>query len=338
MIYNNVELHNVDELTPASDKSGVILNRFPQQVTEAQKGRGAVMSRSDTGCEIRFVTSATTTWVTMEAMVKDVLLTIFCGDYYYSRITLEQGKKTTFQLNKNEAFDLIDKEVLASLPKRFNHNVWRIYISSEESYCIFYDVNGLDGTVRPPFDNETPKRKWLAYGSSITHGALASDTSNSYIQHAARLLNADVMCKGMSGSCYCEKEVANYIANAKWDFATFELGVNMYGFKTKDFKKRVQYLIETVHEAQPDNKAFVITPYASHYSFGINKDMVDKNKDYVEILKEVVTNLHSENVTLIDGGNILDSCTYLCSDLLHPSDYGHVRMGENLYKILKDKI
>jgi hypothetical protein len=338
MIYNNVELHNVEELTPAPDKSGVILNRFPLRVTEALKGRGSFIARSDTGCEIRFVTSATTVWVTMEAMVKDVELTVFCGDYFHSRLKLEQGKKTTFQLNRNDAFDSVSKEILASLPRRFSHSVWRIYISTEESYCIFYDVNGLDGTVRPPLKNETPKRKWLAYGSSITHGACTADTSNSYIQHTARLLNADVMCKGMSGSCFCEKEVANYIANAQWDFATLEIGANMYCFKTKDFKKRIQYVIETVHEAQPDRKVFVITPFANYNSFGLDKDTTDKHKDYVEILNEAVTNLHSENVRLIDGGNILDSCTYLSCDLVHPSEYGHARMGENLYKLLKDKI
>ena len=38
MIYNNVELHNVEELQPAPGGNGVVLNRFPSRVTEALKG------------------------------------------------------------------------------------------------------------------------------------------------------------------------------------------------------------------------------------------------------------------------------------------------------------
>lgn len=338
MIYNNVEIFNVEKLRKTPDGSGVILERFPPDVTEMLKGRGSFISRSNTGCEIRFLTTATTVWITMEAMVSDASLTVFLGDFVYQKLTLKEGKKTTIQLTQNECFNNVGKEFMQSIPHRFNHNVWRIYIGNENSHCVFYEANGLDGVVRPPFKNEIPKKRWLAYGSSITHGCWTDDTSNSYINQAARLLGVDVLCKGMSGSCQCEKEMANYLANAKWDFITLELGVNMYGFKTKDFKKRVEYLIETVHEAQPDKKVFVITPFANYNSFGPDKDLVEKHKDYVDILRDIVEKLHAENVAVINGDDILDSYTYFCYDLVHPSEFGHARMGENLYKILKDQI
>lgn len=42
------------------------------------------------------------------------------------------------------------------------------------------------------------------------------------------------------------------------------------------------------------------------------------------------------NLIYIDGKSIMDSGSYLSFDLCHPSDYGHIRMGENLAEIVKD--
>ncbi|MDY3929630.1 MAG: SGNH/GDSL hydrolase family protein [Clostridia bacterium] len=338
MNYKNVELFNVEEIHYTPDKSGVALYRFPFDVIDAIKGRGAFISRSNTGCEIRFVTNANVIWLTMEAVREDAEITVFLGDIVYEKHTLKAGVKTTLQLQKNNVFGNVEEEILKKLGKRFPVSLWRIYINNENSHCILYDVNGLDGFVRPPMDNEVPKKKWLAYGSSITHGCWTADTSNSYIQVAARLLDVDVMCKGMAGGCMCEREMANYIKDADWDFATLELGVNMYGIKTKEFKKRVQYMIGTVHEANPGRKVFVITPFPNINSFGLDKDRFDKNIDYCKILKETVEEANSENVILINGNEILTDNSYLCYDLVHPSEYGHERMGENLYRRLKDLI
>ncbi len=335
MIYRNVELFNVEEVKETADKTGVILYRFPSDVVDAIKDRGAYMSRANTGCEIRFVSSAKTIWLTMGAIAHNVGVTVFCGDMVYEKRIIEAGKRTTLELKYNTCFDKIDEEILSDMDGRFPLNLWRVYINSEESHCIFYDIEGLDGIIRPPLATEVPEKKWLAYGSSITHGCWTIDTSNSYIQHAAKKLGVDVMCKGMAGACQCEREMADYIKNADWDFATLELGVNMMGRKTKDFKKRVDYMIHSVHESNPGKKVFIITPFPNCHSAGKDKDSFDKHNDYTKILKEIVNEINSENLIVIDGGSILDSYSYLCYDFVHPSEYGHVRMGENLSEILK---
>ena len=339
LIYKNVELHNVAELSYTKDSEGVNLLRFPQDVIDVLKDRSSFVSRTSTGCEVRFVSDARHLWVTMGAYVRDVHLTVFCGDIVYKKITIEQGKKSTFQLDANVPFSGLAEGVLEKYRQRFSHNVWRIYVDDEMSHCVFYDVTALDGFVRPPQKSEVPQKKWLAYGSSITHGAITCDTSISYIQHAARNLFVDVLGKGMSGSCFCEKEMANYFAREEWDFATLEIGANMYqSFKNKDFKKRAQYLIQTLHEEKPDNLIIVITPYPTISSLGNNQDLVSKRNDFVKILEELVENIHSDNVIIVSGNEIMDSISYLSADLVHPSEYGHVRMGENLADILKNLI
>lgn len=337
MNYKNIDLHNVEEIRTTPDKSGVMIYRFPFDVIDMLKEAGSYESRSNTGCEIRFITNASIIWLTMEAVKNDAVLTVFLGDIIYKRYVLKAGVKTTLQLEKNAEFGKVDQEIINSLNKRFPISLWRICINNNAT-CILYDVNGLDGFIRPPMPEELPEKKWLAYGSSITHGCWTDDTSNSYIQIAARMLGVDVLCKGMSGSCKCEREMANYIKKADWDFATLELGVNMYKLKTKEFKKRVHYMINEVYNANKDKKVFVFTPFPSYFSFGLDKDKTEKHTDYVRILTEIVEEIKSDNVILIRGEEILNDNSYLCYDMLHPSEYGHQRMGENLYNKLKDLI
>lgn len=334
MIYRNVELFNVEEIRETSDKTGIFLSRFPSEVTETLKSGGAVAAKCCAGCEIRFVSGASIIWLTMEAVISDVKLDIYCGEHQYKTVNIEAGKKNTIELRQYDVFSNIDEDILLDKNTRYGHNVWRVCVSSPDSRVIFYDVAGLDGIVRPPMQSECNAIRWLAYGSSITYGIAAQSASNSYIQHAAKLMKAEVMNKGMAGSCRCEKSIADYIKNTTWDILTLELGVNMFTIKTKEFKKRAEYLINSVYTANIDKKIFVITPFMSFYSLGNDKDMLDKFADYTRILKEAVAAINSENLILINGDDILDSISYLGADLLHPSSYGHVRMGENLAKLI----
>jgi len=46
------------------------------------------------------------------------------------------------------------------------------------------------------------------------------------------------------------------------------------------------------------------------------------------------TGLQNKNIHYINGLDIMDSPEYLFRDFCHPSDYGHIRMSENLSKII----
>lgn len=339
MIYKNVELHNVEEVKNTND-GGIELYRFPFEYIDSLKiTQSTVVSRSNAGCEIRFVSDAKVIWVTMGARLNDLKLTVFCGDLFNKEITIEAGKKVTFELLYNDSFDKVDETVLKGTNDRFSNNVWRIYINGDDnSYCTFYDIQGLDGIIRPPKDDEKPSIKWLAYGSGVTYGKGAKNTLNSYIQQTANRLGVDVLNKGMVNSCFCEKEMIGYINNAKWDILSLEIGADMYWHKTKEFKKRVEYTIKEIYKLNSDKKIFVITPFPNIYGLGKDKDLFDKNIEYTKILRDIVEEISSDNVRLIFGDNILNNKSYLSCDLINPSEYGHIRMGENLANLLKERI
>jgi lysophospholipase L1-like esterase len=195
--------------------------------------------------------------------------------------------------------------------------------------------------MRPPTEDEKPKIKWLAYGSSITHGAGAQLHTNSYIMSAARDLGVDVLCKGMGGSCYLENDMADFIANEEWDFITLELGVNVREIYTEDvFRSKAEYLVETIKKKNPDKPVIFITIFPNSATY-CNSETVFKTREFEfnNIIREIYNEYASDGFTyLIEGSDILKRFDWLTCDLIHPSEYGHFMMGLQLSNIIKDII
>lgn len=55
-----------------------------------------------------------------------------------------------------------------------------------------------------------------------------------------------------------------------------------------------------------------------------------------KIIEELIGEAALPNVTYINGLDILSDPALLCSDILHPSAYGHLKIAENMYARLKD--
>jgi len=184
-----------------------------------------------------------------------------------------------------------------------------------------------------------PKVRWLAYGSSITHGSGALVYSNAYIQQAARSLKVDVLCNGLGGACLCEKEMADFLASrGDWDFITVEIGVNMRGcFTAKEFEKRAEYLISTLLDKNPEKPVIIITIFPNWTDHSLNEDqsVVERNKKFNEILREIHARLNHKQLYMIEGADVVTDFSGLSCDLLHPSESGHIMMGENLAERLK---
>ena len=190
----------------------------------------------------------------------------------------------------------------------------------------------------PPANAERPAKTLMAYGFSITQGCFAQNNSLSYVQYAAMRLGWDVLNFGLSGACYCERETADFLAEIEdWDAAMLEVGVNMREFFTvEEFKERAGYLVDTVCRRHPEKPVFLVTVYPNikHFQQG-DSIFMEREKGYNQFLRDVVSSGRYPELHLIEGKEILDQPDYLGADLLHPTDYGHIRMGENLAAHLK---
>lgn len=340
MIYNNIEFHNVAELEAIQNMPGLRLQRFPKAVRNElghlDHERGRFYSEKSVGCEIRFTTTARFIRVSLSALEGDGKLFVFKGNFLHSIHELKSGIITTIHLEEPEKFAQITPEAINGFA--FSSNVWRFLFGKD--CCInFHNIDSFGHDINPPKENETPRIKWLAYGSSITFGGNTNLYSNAYVQQAARRLNIDVLNKGIAGSCFCDKSVVKYLSeNTEWDFATLELGINMIGrFEPFEFEERARHLITTVVAKNPGKPVAVIGIYPNGALYSINKDnkSTRNNLAFNEISQRIVKELNNPNVSFIPGEDILTDYSGLSIDMVHPSDNGHIIMGENLSNKLK---
>lgn len=338
MQYQNVELFNTEEVVPF--EGGVILARFPEEARADMKSRASWMAYASIGCEVRFVCEAEIFWITLGAAAQNVDVYVMLGDYTLDKFTIPAGQKKTIQYEKKDVLAGMDPEVMEPFDERFSHLVWRFYFNSEGA-GVFYSCRALNGTLRPPYEKELPTKTMLAYGSSITHGCWAIDTRNSYIQQVARRLNLDVLNKGMAGACRLEDSTMEYlIAQDSWDLAFLELGVNVLNsYSVEEFRKRAEHLAVGMCKKKPNNPVYLTFCYYGRGNYTQKSDQSEHAKrsvEYEKVLSGIREKFGLSNLYYIEGTKIMDSGSYLCYDMVHPSDYGHIRMGENLARIITE--
>jgi lysophospholipase L1-like esterase len=198
---------------------------------------------------------------------------------------------------------------------------------------VFYGLETFGYAHRKPLPDELPSRRWLAYGSSITNGASPVSHLSSYIYHAARAADLDVLNLGLSGSCFCEREMADFIGSRQdYEIATLEVGVNMRnGVSPEEFKTRVSYLLDAVAAPASNRRVFLVTVYPNLSEAGL----AAAQDRFSAVLRELVASDRWSNLGLIEGDKILDDPGDLTADFIHPSDYGLSRLGFHLGQILR---
>ena len=213
----------------------------------------------------------------------------------------------------------------------FSPKVFRLILGGPQRDPIFF--HGIEGAgIRPPKAEEVPALRYLAYGTSITHGFDAEGPHLSYVSQTARHLGADVINLGVGGSAHCEKELTDYIAaRDDWHIATLALSVNMLGFSLDSFRQRVSYMVNTVAGSNPARPVACITLFTFYQDIGVDIQRSVENgglaEDYRQILRDVVRDCPHKNAHLLEGTEILTDISGLTGDLIHPSDNGMIEMG-----------
>ena len=333
MIYKNSELYNVSEILESEKDEGKILTRIPNDLRISLNESAKLKALYPAGCEIRF---------NLEDGYAEVILRIeedtpsiaevFQGSFYISHhFIYKKPTEITVSLPLNIRFlDKLSKE--KNLP--FDSYLTRIVLP----YMPGVRIVDIRGNISPPKNFQTPEKKYLAYGSSITHGNSAIRPTGTYAMKVAQLLGVDLINLGFGGGAHCERQMADYIAEREdWDFATLELGINMVnGFEVGEFKERVEYFISRIAKAHPDKWIFCIDIFTYFDDFISSSK---KQNKFREVVRSTVENLNMPKLMYIDGRKLLKSLSGLCGgDLVHPSPFGMEEIAENLSKIIKEKI
>ncbi len=334
MKYRNVELHNVWEIKDRENGAGFLTCRYPLEILpnifEGAKNR----SWAGAGCEIRgILPPGGEARIVIEPLDTDCvpsLAEIYFGSFFDQVITL-QKEKTEIVIKEPANWELM-AEITRDRKLPFAHNLVRILIPHLVHSCI----HSIEGDIAYPNPGSTPGKTMLSYGSSITHGAHAYRPSGTYASQAALHLGCDLLNLGVGGSARMDDAIARHIAQREdWDFATFEMGINVRSIWSKDeFQSKVDNFVSTIHQAQPDKPLFCIDLFTN------NCDLMSDPEwgvGFREAVSEVVASQNSDNVFYVDGRSILTDPSGLRPDLVHPGPDGMVDMGRALARVIRDQ-
>jgi len=324
--FPSVSLHNVAELAVPDWTDGASqLCRLPSAVGEQLNVMARDRVRDPTGAEIRFVAESddATVEVTLSASGGGTAH-VFWGPFQATEPVDIGHEPTTHEFSVPERLRQLRADEDETGP--FDRRVCRIRFEAWGPVAL-HDVSG---PARPPELDELPDRRWLAYGTSITEGAVA-DPHLTYVSQAARGAGVDPLNLGMAGSAYCEPAIADYIAaRDDWDLATLSVSVNMAnrGFTVEQFRDRVEYLVNTVAGENPDKPVVPMTLFPYHADL-VAGDDPERAAAFREAVRSVVADSPHDNLHLVAGEGLL-STTGLHTDILHPGDDGMIEIGRAL--------
>lgn len=336
MEFFGIELHNVRDLVYNEDTGGYKISRMPLRITEKMIRDVAYGA---TGCELRFVPidDEVTVKIRVVSEAKVATVAVYYGSHQAGwRVGMRAlGKEITeITVPKSPKAEIL-KKISAEYRYAFSPEVVRIVLPSG----CHHEIYEVIGKCRPPMPSELPKKKYLAYGSSITHGSLARHVSDSYAVRLSENFGCDYYNLGFAGSAKLEPQVADYIANeCDFDFATLEMGINVLKMDSDEFRRRVEYFISTVAKAHPNKTIFCIDIFYMEDDFLYGNSAKNLTNGHRCIVKESVEKLALPNVIHIPGLEILNGSRWLSEDLVHPNARGVEELARNLTAKIKEYI
>jgi hypothetical protein len=118
-----------------------------------------------------------------------------------------------------------------------------------------------DGTVTAP--EPSTARRWVHYGSSISHCLEASRPTGVWPVVAARRAGVDLQSFAFAGQCQLDPFVARMIADQPADLVSLKLGINIVNadsMRERTFVPSIHGFLDTVRDRHPDVPLVLITP------------------------------------------------------------------------------
>lgn len=341
MIYGDIELYNVAEIFAVPDHiagpsldseggpgptvlgGGVGLSRIPLALRPKLNESAQANSLQAAGCEIRLNLLEDVATVTLEMTEHPAIVEVYSGSFLIDWHVIGT-EPTEIPIPRPPRRDLL-RSTLQRQDLAFDPDLYRVVLPWRPPVRF----HGIEGRVAPPRRDQVPGTRYLAYGSSITHGARSVRGTGGYAMRTAQRLGVDLINLGLGGGAHLEVEMADYIASrSDWDFTTLELGINLVSWlETEAFAERVDTFITRIAEAHRDKWIFCIDMFPFYMDFDPESE---RNHAYRAVVRETVERLALPRLLHLDGRDLLRDVAGLCADLVHPSASGMEEIATNL--------
>jgi hypothetical protein len=169
------------------------------------------------------------------------------------------GPRFVFSFERPDAFrvDGPDDVLAFDLPgDDAEYELWLPYTDEVELLAL-----SADALVLPATASDRPR--WLHHGSSISHGYIASRTTNTWPVIAARGLGFDLTSVAYSGNALLDQLTARTIRDTPADLISLKLGINVVNgdhMRRRVFRSAVHGFLDTIRDGHPATPILVISP------------------------------------------------------------------------------
>jgi len=109
----------------------------------------------------------------------------------------------------------------------------------------------------------TERRRWVHYGSSISHCMEAEHPTGVWPAVAARAADVDLYSLGLAGQCHLDQFTARAIRDLPAELISLKLGINLVNadsMRERAFVPAVHGLLDTIRDGHPDTPIVVVSP------------------------------------------------------------------------------
>ncbi len=199
-----------------------------------------------------------------------------------------------------------------------------------------FALTGLEIDDDAKLSAHTDKRKrWITYGSSITHCGGAASPSFTWPSIVARARDLHLTCLGFAGQCHLDSMIARVIRDTPTDYISICAGINIYGAGSLSLRSFVPALIgsvQIIREKHPETPVLLISPIFSASREALPNKVEWTLQNYrqkVAESAEVLREYGDKHLHYLDGRDLIGEEDASCMpDGLHPNADGYKLMGQ----------
>lgn len=276
------------------------------------------VAKDCSGVRLSFTTDSKNIILKLAEVEEGMKLDLFVDDVLNQELTLNKSSQQAIFKPLSQGLKRID----IWLDQRFPFKLKQILVDEGARICKAM-VN---------------KKRWIHYGSSISHSMQGRSPSKIWTSLVAQKLNLHLINLGFGGGCKCEPMIGRIIRDLPADYITLKLGINLYGgdLTQRTFAPNVIGLIQIIREKHPYTPLAIISPIYSPPKEKVKGGSRLSLEDMRNILSDIVLSCKKygdNNIYYVNGLKVFgpEEMKYL-PDNTHPDADGQYVLADNFIK------